>query len=184
MPVVKIDSKDRIYIVWAELDSHWRVYLKYSDDFGLHWSQKIPLHFESNTTDQWMPDMAIDSNNTLHFVWYEEYQNQYRPYYRTLQFTGSDRSLIDYSNVLPVASAFTPSKFTRPGDYCTIKVDSFGIPHIVWTDGRSGNHLDIYYAHGLKEEPKSTGSDFSTFFVGMIILASLVNNRRKKLKIL
>lgn len=153
IPVIKFDSHNRLYVLWAEDNQKWQIYLRYSDDFGLHWSAKIPIYKNLNV-DQWLPDMAIDSNNNLHIVWYQESYNQYRPYYRELSFTGVNRSIITESNIIPVSSSFTASSFKRPGDYCTIRVDSNNIPHIVWTDGRTGK-LNIYYAQGIPETGRS-----------------------------
>ncbi len=168
IPVMKFDSNDRLYVLWAEYNKQWQVYLRYSDDLGSHWSEKIPIH--SNTkVNQWEPDMAIDSNNNLHIVWYEESNDHYRPYYREISFSGPSRSTIVKSSIIPVASSFTSSKFTRPGDYCTIRVDSNNIPHVVWTDGRSGQ-LDIYYAHGSIDMLTSSSKSINGFTISLFIL--------------
>lgn len=148
-PVMKFDSHDRLYILWDanENNSLMKVYLRYSDDFGLHWSNAIPIDSTPNTK-QWEPDFAIDSQNNLHIAWLEANTNQFRPYYRELNFTGTNRSTINMSPIIPVADSYTPTSFTRPGDYLTIRVDSNDISHVVWTDGRSGS-LNIYYAHSI-----------------------------------
>ena len=90
-------------------------------------------------SSQWLPDMAVDSNDVVHLVWYEEENSQYRPYYKTINFSGTKRTDMTSSDVIPVADSYTSSSFTRPGDYCTLRVDSTNIPHVVWTDGRSGS---------------------------------------------
>ena len=178
IPVVKFDSHNRLYVLWTEHDKIWQVYLRYSDDFGRHWSSKIPINANTDK-NQWEPDMAIDSKDNLHLVWYEETYNRYRPYYREMSFTGLNRSDIVQSKVIPVASSFTSSNFTRPGDYCTIRVDSFDLPHVVWTDGRKGE-LDIYYAHASSEYQASSIPSFTyPFFIFSITFLILL--RKKKI---
>lgn len=182
IPVMKFDSLGRLYILWAEFSKQWRVYLKYSDDYGLNWSPKIPIH-DKNNVYQWEPDMAIDSNNTLHVVWYEQFSNQYRPYYRTISFSGVNRSDPVYSDIIPVADKLTPSRFVRPGDYCTIRIDSNNTPNIVWTDGRS-DKLDIYYAKA-STEPVKAGNNVSGFLgtyipIIFVIYLQIIKKKNKR----
>ena len=123
--------------------------------------------------------MAIDSQNNLHVVWLEESGGSYRPYYREISFNGPDRTNMTMSNMIPVANAFTNSKFTRPGDYLTIRLDTYNLPHVVWTDGRSGK-LDIYYAHGSFKAPASSIPGF-VYPVTLITIGILVYSKRKRL---
>lgn len=168
LPVAKFDSHNRLYVMWSEFENpHWQIYLRYSDDFGLHWSNKIPINQTTNS-DQWQPDFAIDSNSNLHVAWLDEsYQNyqpyQYRPHYMEINFTGTNRDTISKSAVIPVASAYTAGTFYRPGDYLTIQVDSNNIPHVVWTDGRL-DYLNIYYSHLIisNTPPPTSSSSLSS----------------------
>lgn len=177
IPVAMFDGKDRLYVLWAEYNQNWKIYLRYSDDFGLHWSPKIAIH-DVKGVNQWEPDMAIDSQNNLHIAWLEESGNSYRPYYREISFSGTNRTTITMSKVIPVATTFTNSKFTRPGDYLTIRVDSYNLPHVVWTDGRSG-HLEIYYAHGSSKSAPSSIPGF-IYPVTLVTIGVLVYSKRKK----
>ncbi len=172
IPVMRFDSNNRLYILWAEYNNNWKVYLRYSDNFGKDWSPKIPIN-DVNNVNQWEPDMAIDSQNNVHVIWYQESNGQYRPYYREISFSGVNRTTLSMSAVIPVASAYTSSSFTRPGDYCTIRVDSNGVPQVVWTDGRTGS-LNIYYAHETSNLPVSSSPGFVypvvviTFFIILV----------------
>jgi hypothetical protein len=181
LPVVLFDSNDRVYILWSEFVTNWRVVLKYSDDFGNTWSDKISINEQSNEElSQRLPDMAIDSEDSLHIVWYEEINSRYKPYYRIFSFTGLNHDDLVKSDIIPVADSFTSNKFTRPGDYCTIKVDSLDVPHIVWTDGRS-DKLDIYYAYGskTKETQISEGFLIPISLVSVTIFAILHRKKKK-----
>jgi hypothetical protein len=147
-PVIRFDSMDRLYVLWSDYAKNWNIFLKYSDDFGVNWSPNIPVN-ENVNTQQILPDMDIDKNNVVHITYFEIENSQFRPYYVSISFTGTDRKTFERSKVIPIADEFTSSGFIRPGDYYTIRVDSNFIPHVVWTDGRSG-HLDIYYSHGIR----------------------------------
>jgi hypothetical protein len=153
LPVLRFDQYDRLYALWAdgfdEGENSFDVYLRYSDDFGVTWSNRLRVNptVEGN---QWNPEMTIDDNGRLHIVYYDEQGGYYRPYYRTVSFVGDEHDTPVFSDPVPVADSLTSSAFTRPGEYMTIKLDSEGIPHIVWSDGRN-NEMDIYYAHGVYE---------------------------------
>ena len=178
MPVIKFDSHDRLYILWNELQTTWKLYLRYSDDFGGSWSSKIPININPNT-HQWQGDMDIDGNDTLHIAWLEEENGQYRPYYRSFSFTGDNRFTMQESAIIPIADKFTPVSFIRPGDYLTIRADSNNIPHVVWTDGRSRN-LDIYYSNGLQDSLSPTNTPGYSYVVLVIALFIGLKKKRDK----
>ncbi|MFW9814279.1 MAG: sialidase family protein, partial [Candidatus Thorarchaeota archaeon] len=140
LPVVRFDQNDRLYVLWADgfdqgLNS-FDVYLRYSDDYGETWSERIRVNptVEGN---QWNPEMSIDTDGRLHIVYYDEQLDYYKPYYRTLVFTGNDRNNPVFSDPIPVADSGTSSSFTRPGEYLSVQLDSNGIPHVAWSDGRN-----------------------------------------------
>lgn len=151
LPVIRFDSNNRLYILWADKydqsGNTFDVYLRYSDDFGATWSDRFQIN-PVTSGDQWEPDMDIDSWGRLHIVYYDERDDAYRIYYRLVEFAGEDRDELVMSDPLQIATASTSSEFTRPGDYCTIRVDSTAVPHVVWSDSRDGE-MDIYYAHGV-----------------------------------
>jgi hypothetical protein len=143
-----------------------------------------------------MPDMDIDSEGRVHIAWLDEANSVYRPYYRSVSFSESDffsgsREIVaELSPVSSIGDQWTSSYFTRPGDYLTLRVDSKNIPHVVWTDGRSGE-LDIYYSHAiLKKEETTQGSHdsstpgFTLFFLFGAFLAIIsMNDRTRKDKL-
>jgi len=158
LPVIRFDSYNRLYCLWADTydptAGSFDVYLRYSDDFGFTWSDRFLINHLTEG-DQWLPDMDIDSNDRLHIVYYSEQSGYYRPYYRMLSFTGPTRDVTVLSDAISITSTLTSAEFTRPGDYCTIRLDSNDIPHVVWTDGRN-DELDIFYSHGIASEPTTT----------------------------
>lgn len=168
LPVIHFEQRaemnDRMYLLWADRyegdHDSFDVYLRYSDDYGETWSPRVLINPETQG-DQWNPEMAIDSTGMLHIGYYDEQDEFYRPYYRSLVFTGPDRSVPELGPVIPIAEQNTSSVFTRPGEYFSIRVDSDDVPHVVWADGRS-NEMDIYYARGTQTpqtEPSTSTTD-------------------------
>lgn len=155
LPVIKFDQYDRLYILWADkfeqVTNSYDVYLRYSDNFGSNWSDRIRVN-PSIAGDQWNPDMVIDTTGKLHIAYYSEIDGYYRSYYRTVNFTGIGRNETTLSNEIQIANRRTSSSFTRPGEYLAIQLDRNDIPHVAWSDGRN-DEMDIYYAYGLTELP-------------------------------
>ncbi|MFX0113654.1 MAG: sialidase family protein [Candidatus Hodarchaeota archaeon] len=163
IPVIRFDSHDRLYLLWADLyepDGTWDVYLRYSDDLGQTWSERLQVN-PRTYGNQWMPDMDIDSEGRVHLAWLDEFSDYYRPKYRSLTFSDSNRSTPEFTDTIAIANRLTSSNFTRPGDYLTIRVDSQNVPHVVWTDGRN-NEMDIYYSHGIMIEVPVPNSSETT----------------------
>ncbi|MHA1966213.1 MAG: sialidase family protein [Candidatus Hodarchaeales archaeon] len=184
LPVIKFDQNDRLYALWSEkfeLNGSWDVYVRYSDDYGSSWSARYQVNPET-PGHQWQPDMDIDSQNRLHIVWYDQRLGSFIPRYRIMDFSNASEGGIFWGETITIADESTPSTFTRPGDYFTVRVDSDDIPHVVWTDGRSGNELDIYYAHGMLLK-SSTNIDFSGVWIItplVLVLLGIRNKLRKK----
>jgi hypothetical protein len=155
LPVIKFDNDDRLYVLWADkfdqVTDTWDVYLRYSDNDGIDWSERLQVN-PNTAGNQWNPDMVIDPTGRLHVVYYSESGSNYRPYYRTVNFTGVARSNPIFSDEIVIADQDTSNIFTRPGEYMSVQLDQHGIPHVVWSDGRN-REMDIYYAHGLTELP-------------------------------
>jgi hypothetical protein len=162
LPVISFDAHDRLYLLWADLHEPrgtWDVYLRYSDNYGVDWSPRLLVN-PFTPGNQWMPDMAIDSSGRVHIAWLDQISTgSYRAYYRNVLFRPENRHEPQWSTVIPIANQWTPSNFTRPGDYLTIRVDSQDTPHVVWSDGRAGE-MDIYYSHAnvtnLPAEPSTS----------------------------
>ena len=155
LPVIKFDNDNRLYVLWADkydqATDTFDVYLRYSDNDGSNWSERLRVNPQTGG-NQWNPDMVIDPTGRLHIVYYSEIGDNYRPYYRTINFTGTGRSNPVLSDEIVIANEDTSSIFTRPGEYMNIQLDQYGVPHVVWSDGRN-DEMDIYYAYGLTTLP-------------------------------
>ena len=143
--------------------------------FGVNFN--VYLHRVNPTTEgnQWNPEMAIDSSGRLHIAYYDEQQEHYRPYYRTVNFTGVERNTPVFGDPIVIANTNTSSSFFRPGEYFSIQLDQDGIPHVTWSDGRN-DEMDIYYAHGLATEstPELIPAEVVIALVGVSLLVVIV----------
>jgi hypothetical protein len=168
LPVIyferRLEQNDRLYLLWADkfdgVHDTFDVYLRYSDNNGDTWSPRILINPETEG-DQWNPEMAIDSTGRLHIGYYDEQDSFYRPYYRSLVFTGPESSIPELGPVIPIAEENTSSVFTRPGEYFSIQLDGDDVPHVAWADGRNGE-MDVYYARGTQTqqtEPSTSTTD-------------------------
>ncbi len=184
LPVVRFNQDGRLFFLWADTypdQQEFDVFLRFSDDFGDTWSDRIRINPETDG-NQWQPDMMIDSQGLLHITYYDEQDGLFRPFYRTLEFIGTSLDIPVLSDAIAIADQSTSSSFTRPGDYFTMRLDSDDRPHVVWTDGRMGE-LDIYYAHGLTSDELGTPGPVTPvenglvrielFLFGMVAIASL-----------
>ena len=196
IPVIRFDQNDRLYLLWADTYENYTnsldVYLRYSDNFGATWSNRFRVNPNTNG-DQWMPDMDIDSDGNLHIVYYNAPSHgDFKPYYCFVNSTGENHDNPIFNPPIAIASEDTSGIFIRPGDYLTVRLDQYNIPHVVWTDGRN-NELDIYYAFGIQftSEPTSEstsknaiGMKLEVFliigFVSIIVMGVLVFIRRRK----
>ena len=79
MPLVAIDDgrgpyKDRLYVVWADRRTGVsRILFASSSDKGLTWSQSrdVDASIPSDTTDQFLPTVAVNSAGVVGVMWYD-----------------------------------------------------------------------------------------------------------------
>ncbi|MHA1188380.1 MAG: sialidase family protein, partial [Candidatus Heimdallarchaeota archaeon] len=137
----------RMYVLYSEPnddDDSWGTFIRYSDDYGTTFSERYRIHTEA-TGHQWQPDMTIDDEGRLHFIYTEEIDGEYRTYYQTGYFTDD---IFTLGTELPLTSFYTTSSYFRPGEYNTIRLTSDGIPHVVFT-ASNGYGMDVFYVKGL-----------------------------------
>jgi hypothetical protein len=123
LPVVRFNQDGRLFFLWADTypdQQEFDIFLRYSDDFGDTWSDRIIINPETDG-NQWQPDMAIDSQGRLHITYYDEQDGLFRPYYRTVEFIGTALDIPVLSDPVAIAEQSTSNSFTRPGDYFTMR---------------------------------------------------------------
>ncbi|MHA2247079.1 MAG: sialidase family protein [Candidatus Hodarchaeales archaeon] len=180
----------RIYATWADISANktnsshgWDVYFRYSDDNGLSWSSIRKVN-EEDKFNQWNPDMELDSQGNLHFIYYDESSAEGRNLMHRIFYPESN----EFSSESQVNTVPSSPEFTRPGEYNSIRIDSNDTPHIVWTDTRN-NELDIYYSNGEFTEAQTTTTSKPTtsleilgVMLGLGIVLVIRRHKRKKIE--
>lgn len=65
--------KNRVYIAWADQKNgkdNWDVYLIYSNDAGLNWTEPILISYAPNHKNQWSPKLHLNPNTGDVFLLY------------------------------------------------------------------------------------------------------------------
>ena len=78
-PALAIDAtsgrfKDRLYVVWPDRRSgHSQILFAFSEDKGRRWSaaRRINDNAPSDTTDQFMPEIAVNRDGVVGVMWYD-----------------------------------------------------------------------------------------------------------------
>jgi uncharacterized cupin superfamily protein len=131
-PVMAIDSKNSIHVVWYDsTPGNAEIYYKRSTDGGVTWSPVKRL--TSNGGASWSSAIAVDSNDAIHVVWFDNTPGNWEIYYKRSEDGGATWS---------AAQRLT---WTSNGSfYPAIAIDSTDIIHVVWEDETPGNG-EIYY---------------------------------------
>lgn len=139
---------DRVYLTWPDRRSgHSEVYFAYSTDRGATWSESrvITDNPPGDTTDQFMPTLAVNGDGVVGLLWYDRRDNpDNRGYYPRfaasldggVTWTPSTRVSTAPYAAGPVSqrSAFAGNG----GDTAGLVATADGVFHPVWVDDRTG----------------------------------------------
>jgi hypothetical protein len=135
-PSIAVESSNNLHIVWADYTpGNWEIFHKKSTDGGVSWSGSTRLSW--NPTESTGPDIAIDTSNHIHVVWYDRITGNYEILYRRstdggASWSGTNRLTWNSGNSVSPA----------------IAVDMGDNIHMVWHDRSPGNY-EIYYRRSM-----------------------------------
>ena len=125
------DSNNHIHLVWADdTTGNREIYYKRYLAIGNRWITKRLTYNPGNSVN---PALALDSNDYIHLVWYDDTPWNYEIFYKRSEDGGAKWTTERLT--------FSPGHSLHPA----IAVDSNDYVHVVWCDEASGN-LEIYYA--------------------------------------
>jgi hypothetical protein len=80
-PAIGIDAGNNIHVIWCDDNpGNYEIYHRRSIDGGMSWPGAKRLTWNSGVADY--PNVAIDSNDTIHLVWYEATSGSSEIYYK------------------------------------------------------------------------------------------------------
>jgi len=135
-PAVAADSNSHIHMVWQDdtnPDGVYQIYYKKSMDGGGTWSPNKRISWAS--VDYVSPEIAIDSGNVIHVVWY--HLSAYPAntvYYRKSTDGGAAWSATKALSGPAAVERYVPAIAIGPSD----------VIGVVWSDETPGNQ-EIYY---------------------------------------
>ncbi|TLZ74022.1 MAG: exo-alpha-sialidase [Methanobacteriota archaeon] len=142
LPAMNVDPKSgAIYVSWADSrNGNPDIYFANSTDGGKTWGTNHRINDNTDNSQQYMVDLAVDRAGTVHAAWEDRRTGNWNIFYSNS--TDGGRT---WSKNVRVTSAETPGSYDRPGDYFAIEAGPNNYIYVVWTDGR-GDDFDIYYA--------------------------------------
>ena len=131
-PVVAIDSSSHIHVLWGDYSyGNAEILYKKSTDLGTNWSALQRLTW--NSGDSVFPNMAVDSNDHIHVVWYDSTYGNDEILYKKSTDSGNTWSAV-------VRLTWNDGDSCRPA----IAVGPNDNIHVVWDDNTYGPEEILY----------------------------------------
>jgi uncharacterized repeat protein (TIGR02543 family) len=171
LPAMNVDpASGVIYVAWPDSrNGNQDIYLASSDDGGQSWSENVRVNDDSSSTTQYMVDLAIDGDGTVHAAWEDKRSGDWDIYYANSTDGGQT-----WTQNFAVSEEPTPGSYTRPGDYFAIEAGRDDSINVVWTDGR-GDDFDIYFAR--KHDTAAVSVTVTTDPLGIDVTVDGVTSR-------
>lgn len=129
-PKIAVDSNNHIYMVWCDsTPGNVEIYFKKSTNGGTSWTTQ---RCTWNSGNSYYPDLAVDSLDHIHFVWYDWSPGNSEIYHKISTNGGSSWT----TNRL----SWTSESSYNPA----IATDSSNHIHVGWNEENPGNR-EIYY---------------------------------------
>jgi hypothetical protein len=135
-PQIAVDTVGNSYVVWQGFDGNDQeiYWVKIDADRIPGIVQKISIHPHNITTDDWLPQIAVDTAGNSYVVWSGSDGNDYDIYWVKIDAEGNPGTIQNISD---------PDTDYDDGSV-NIAVDAMGNSYVVW-QGFDGNDTDIYW---------------------------------------
>ena len=131
-PRIAADSSGHLHLVWFTGESgDENVFYKKSTNAGTSWSARTRLSYSSGLSQD--PDIAVDSSDALHVVWFDSGPGNYEIYHKKSADGGDS-----WSSSRRTTWTSTLSR------YPALAIDAEDALHLLWEENVSGN-FDIFY---------------------------------------
>lgn len=167
------DSSGNLYAAFRKkYNGYYQIYVSKSTDGGANWTTpSAPISVVSGNFNQRVPAIAIDSQNTLHVVWYGQ----------DAGFSGTNERQIKYSrsfdggnnwsawrNIVPVAG-YNGSDLWQ--EHPVIYIDAANALYVVWEGGDS--------SHSSPQTKFTRSTDGGNFWTAWKNVAALSTNQSR-----
>ncbi len=105
--------------------------------FDAPWSANVKVNDDSDTAEQWLPAIAVDSSGNAYAVWQDERNGHFDIYFSYRPADGIWEENVKVNDYTGLLHQVDPA----------IAVDSSGNAYAVWTDLRNNNDFDIYFSY-------------------------------------
>lgn len=130
-PVIAVGTNDHIHVVWQdETPGNLEIFYKRSTNGGTTWTTKR-LTYNPNKSES--PAIAADTNNHIHVVWSNDYDNDYEIFYK--------KSTNGGANWITKRLTYNYGYSDDPA----IATDTNNHIHVVWENEGPGGWGEIYY---------------------------------------
>ena len=142
LPAMNVDKRTgAVYVSWADSrNGNPDIYFTNSTDGGKTWGTNHRINDNTDSSQQYMVDLAVDSTGKVHAAWEDRRNGNWNIFYSNSTDGGQT-----WNTNVRVSSEDTPGTLDRPGDYFALEAGPNDYIYVVWTDGR-GPDYDIYYA--------------------------------------
>ncbi len=167
------DSNGNLYAAFRKkYNGYYQIFISKSGNGGSSWTTpSAPISAVSGSYNQRVPAIAIDSQNTLHVVWYGQdatYSGTNERQIKYSRSTDSGNSWSAWRNIAPVAG-YSGSELWQ--EHPVIYVDALNNLYVVWEGGDS--------SHSSPQTKFTKSTDGGNFWTAWENVAPLSTNQSR-----
>ena len=151
---VYLSYTDRLNTATDDTD----IYVRFSDNNGANWSDRIQVNDDATTTSQFMPRMVVDqATGVVAAIWYDARDdapnNELVDIFTSVSYDGAVSWSLNQRVTTAQSDESVNNPLRYPGNYLEYigLTTHAGVAHVAWTDARDdnfteGTNEDIYTA--------------------------------------